>query len=64
MLLSDTENKAADDFAMGHYKDHCHSKNKLAAVRVTAEQTSIGYKITVQCPYCKQEKDVTDYSVW
>lgn len=59
-LLNETENRAASDFADEHYKLH----NKTANVVVTAIQTGIGYGVSVQCPYCRETKDITDLSDW
>ncbi len=60
MLLSDKENKAADEFAMEHYEIH----KKTARVVLTAKQTGLGYSITVQCPHCRKKRDITDTSDW
>lgn len=64
MLLNEVENAAASEFAAKHYEDHCSGKNRAASLRLSAEQTGMGYVIKVKCPYCKEEKDITDYEVW
>lgn len=64
MLLNEAENTAASEFAMKHYQDNCSGKNHAAALRISATQTGVGYVIKVRCPYCKEEKDLTDYEVW
>jgi hypothetical protein len=64
MLLNEAENAAASEFAAKHYKDHCASKNRAASIRLSAVQSGVGYLIMVKCPYCKEEKDITDYEVW
>lgn len=64
VLLNDAENKAAGDFARSHYEGHCHRKNRVMALRLSADQTGMGYIVKVTCPYCKEEKDITDYDVW
>ena len=60
MLLNDAENTAADKFAMEHYKEH----GKTAEVTVHAKQTGLGYAVTVKCPNCKKELNITDSSDW
>lgn len=60
-LLNETENDAANRFAMEHY-ERC----KLDRVRVQldAEATGIAFCITVKCPKCKAVSDITDYESW
>ena len=60
MLLNEAENDAADKFAMAHFKKH----KKTAEVTVHAKQTGVGYIVTVKCPNCKKELDITDSSNW
>ena len=53
-----TEMDSYNQFLAEHSKcgkDHIHTK---------FEPTSVGTKITVICPHCKAEKDITDYSEW
>jgi hypothetical protein len=57
--LNDIESKAFKKF----YKKHSKTcKNSYELVTFTA--TGIGYVITVKCPRCEKEKDVTDYNCW
>ncbi len=63
-LLSEKENIDAHEFAASHYKNHCSGKNVAMAIRLSADQTGMGYVIKVRCPYCKDEKDITEYAVW
>jgi hypothetical protein len=32
--------------------------------QITFSETGVGTKITVRCPVCMKDKDVTDYSNW
>lgn len=60
MLLNETENKRADDFAMDHYRRH----KKTAKAVVTATATGLGYSVEVTCPHCGKTENITDSSSW
>ncbi len=60
MLLNEKENRAADEFAMAHYRLH----DKTAEVIVIATQTGLGYSVKVKCPHCRMTTDITDSSNW
>ncbi len=60
-LLNESENEAANRFAMDHYQ---RCKMDLVRVDLSAEATGIAFSIKVKCPKCKAVSDITDYESW
>ncbi|VVB51988.1 Uncharacterised protein [uncultured archaeon] len=61
--LNEKEQKAYVVFGKEH-KASCYPDYTLSAIEVTKERTDKGIKITVKCPECKAEEDITDYEGW
>lgn len=60
MLLNDVEEKKLIKFRNKHYKKH----GNISKVTIKISATGIGDAKIVKCPYCKEEKDITDYKSW
>lgn len=58
--MSDNEKKAERAFRDSHYKS-CKNGSKYL-YELTG--TGIGTAITIKCPVCGEEKDITDYDCW
>ena len=58
--ISDNEKKAERAFRDSHYKS-CKNGSKYL-YELTG--TGIGTAITIKCPVCGEEKDITDYDCW
>lgn len=63
-LLTEQENHAALEFARSHYANHCHKKNSGEAIDLMARQTGMGFTILAKCPWCREEKNLTDFDCW
>lgn len=64
MLLNEKENEAALQFARSHFDNKCHRTNVYEAIELTAKQTGMGFTILTKCPWCREEKNITDHDVW
>lgn len=58
--MSDNEQKAERAFRDSHYKS-CENGGKYL-YELTG--TGIGTAITIKCPVCGEEKDITDHDCW
>lgn len=58
--MSDNEMKAERAFRDSHYKS-CKNGGKYL---YELTRTGIGTAITIKCPACGEEKDITDYDCW
>lgn len=58
--ISDNEKKAERAFRDSHYKS-CKNGSKYL-YELTG--TGIGTAITIKCPVCGEEKNITDYACW
>ena len=58
--ISDNEKKAERAFRDSHYKS-CKNGSKYL-YELTG--TGIGTAITIKCPVCGEEKNITDYDCW
>ena len=64
-LLTDDEAAAIKEFKTLHYQKHVpHTKASGSTYIYKLTGTGIGTAITITCPVCGEEKDVTDYSAW
>lgn len=59
-ILSDKEMKAYQEFRGAHW-NRCGNSG---IYNITLEGTGIGTVIKVRCPYCDEEKDITDIDSW
>jgi hypothetical protein len=57
--LSEKEEKALKKFSLKHYE-----KCRLDGTPITFKPTGIGDVVTVHCPKCGKEKDITDVESW
>ena len=66
VVMSDKEYMADRDFRDKHYKMHNNEKSKRACNTYvyTLSGTGIGTCITVKCPICGEEEDITDIDSW
>lgn len=58
--LSESEAQRIREFREEHYKSCKNSGTYLFELN----GTGIGEAITIKCPCCNEEEDVTDYSTW
>lgn len=58
--LDEVEQKRYNDFVKDHYSRH----NFRGGAPVTITPTGIGDNIKVECPYCRETKDISNYEVW
>lgn len=58
--MSDNEQKAERAFRDSHYKS-CKNGGKYL---YELDGTGIGTAITIKCPVCGEEKDITDHDCW
>lgn len=63
LQLSDKELEANRAFRYEHYTRHGGGK-ALSTYIYTLTGTGIGTVITVKCPVCGEEKDITDIESW
>lgn len=59
-MFTRAEEIAAEEFMSAHYKKH----KKTAEVSLTVRATGISNSVKIRCPYCRKEKDITDYASW
>lgn len=58
--LSESEAKRIREFREEHYK----SCKNSGTYQFELNGTGIGEAITIKCPCCNEEEDITDYSTW
>lgn len=65
VVLSQNERDAIEGFKKIHYERHApHTKASGSTYIYTLTGTGIGTAISIKCPECGEEKDVTDFSNW
>jgi len=60
LSLHETEQKRYDAFRKSHYAKHPFR----GGVPVTITPTGVGIHVSVKCPSCGKEKDITNYDIW
>lgn len=63
LILSDKERDSIQDFSRKHYEKHGRLKT-LNTYIYTLSGVGIGTTISIKCPVCGEEKDVTDTESW
>lgn len=62
-VFSEKEMAAAEQFRKEHFAS-CQSNSRATSFEYVLTGTGIGTAITIRCPMCGKEKNITDYSNW
>lgn len=69
--FSDKENKKVEEFVLKHYpcRDEHEEACKTCAIQSMMISyilcpNSVGTALSVRCEWCKEEENITDYSIW
>lgn len=62
-MFSEKEMSAAEQFRKEHFAS-CQSGIRAPSFEYVLTGTGIGTAITVRCPVCGKEENITDYSNW
>ena len=60
--MSDKEAKAIKEFKADH--SSCQSNKLSTSYEYVLTGTGVGTAISIRCPVCGEEKNVTDYDMW
>lgn len=65
MILSDEQNRAAQEFMRQHYDSRCTKDMDAARVLISVSLASgIGPAVKIICPHCSASLDVTEIDNW
>lgn len=62
-MFSEKEQEANAQFRKEHFAS-CQSGGRTSSYEYVLTGTGIGTAITVRCPVCGKEENITDYSNW